>query len=272
MLLALMACVNPGDEVLIGDPYFVSYKHLVRLTGGAPVTVDLYDDFQLHPERFEAAVTAKSKLLFLCSPGNPTGVVYREEDVRKIAEIARKHDILIVMDEIYGMLTYDGPGPNPVRFAPERTLLLRGYGKTHAMTGLRVGYAAGPSEVIAQMAKLQQYTYVCAPHPVQYGALSAMDTGMPEQIAAYRTKRDLVCRGLEGVFEFVRPSGGFYVFPRKPPRFASATEFAEESIRCNVLIIPGEVFSERDTHFRISYAAPDEKIREGCKILRSLAK
>ncbi len=271
LLLALMACINPGDEVLIGDPYFVSYKHLVRLVGGVPVLVDLYDDFQLRPERFAAAVTDKTKMILVCSPGNPTGVVSREEDIRAIAGLAHKHDLLLVTDEIYCVLTYDGPSPSPVRFAPHRTLLLRGYSKTYAMTGLRMGYAAGPNDVIKQMAKLQQYTFVCAPQPAQFGALAAMDTDTSAQVASYRAKRDLVCAELEGAFDFVRPSGGFYVFPKTPARFASATAFVDEAIRRNVLLIPGGAFSERDTHFRISYAAPDETIRRGCAILRSLA-
>ena len=271
LFLALLACVDRGDEVLIADPYFVSYKHLVHLAGGTAVPVNLYDDFQLHPEAFEAAVTDRTRLIMLCSPGNPTGVVYREADVAALAEIARRHDLLIVSDEIYCSLTYDGPVPSPVRFAPERTLLLRGYSKSHAMTGLRIAYAAGPAEVIAQMAKLQQYTYVCAPQPAQYGALAAMDTDTSTRATEYRTKRDLVCRELHGAFDFVRPSGGFYVFPKAPAQFPSATAFVEEAIKRNVLIIPGEVFSEHDSHFRISYAVPDERIRSGCAILRSLA-
>ncbi|MGD2110264.1 MAG: aminotransferase class I/II-fold pyridoxal phosphate-dependent enzyme [Phycisphaerae bacterium] len=270
LILALMACINPGDEVLIGDPYFVSYKHLVKLAGGVPVLVDLYDDFQLHPERFAEAITKKSKLVILCSPSNPTGVVHREDDVRKVAELARERDLLLVSDEIYCSLTYDGPSPSPVRFAPERTLLLRGFAKSYGMTGLRMGYAAGPSEVVTQMAKLQQYTFVCAPHPVQHGGVEALDTDVSHHVEEYRAKRDLVCKELDGVFEFVRPSGGFYVFPKTPPGFPNATAFVEEAIKRNVLIIPGEVFSSRDTHFRISYAATNEKIRRGCEILRSL--
>ncbi len=272
LILALMACINPGDEVLIGDPYFVSYKHLVRLVGGVPVLVDLYDDFQLHPERFSKAVTKKSKLVLLCSPSNPPGVVHRAEDVQKVAQLAREHDLLLISDEIYCTLTYDDPSPSPVRYAPERTLLLRGFGKSYGMTGLRLGFAAGPTEVITQMAKVQQYTFVCAPHPIQHGGVEALDTDMSRQVDAYRAKRDLVCKELDGAFDYVRPSGGFYVFPKAPSHFPSATAFVEEAIKRNVLIIPGEVFSERDTHFRISYAAPDEKIRQGCEILRSLAK
>jgi aspartate/methionine/tyrosine aminotransferase len=270
LFLALMACINPGDEVLCGDPYFVSYKHLIRLVGGTPVLVDRYDDFQLHPERFAAAVTPKCKMLLVCSPGNPTGVVCRDQDLRAIGELAREHDLLIVSDEIYCRLCYDGPSPSPVPHAPERTLLLRGFGKSYGMTGLRMGYAAGPTDLIEEMAKLQQYTYVCAPHPVQYGALEAMDTDVSAYVDAYREKRDLVCQELKGAFEFVKPSGGFYVFPKAPSVFPSATAFVEEAIRRNVLIIPGEVFSERDTHFRVSYAAPNEKILRGCEILRTL--
>ena len=271
LLLALMACINPGDEVLIGDPYFVSYKHLVLMTGGVPVTVDLYDDFQLHPERFAEAVTDKTKMILVCSPGNPTGAVFQKDDVAAIAEIAERNNLLVVSDEIYCMLSYDGRSPSPVSFAPDRTLLLRGFGKSHALTGLRLGYAAGPKDVIREMAKIQQFTFVCAPHPAQYGALEAMDTDMSAQVNEYREKRDMVCRELEGTFDIVKPGGGFYVFPKIPPRYGSATQFVDQAIKRNVLIIPGEVFSERDTHFRISYAASNEKIKRGCAILRDLA-
>ena len=271
LLLACMTCLNPGDEVLLADPFFVSYPHLVRLAGAVPVTVNTYDDFQLHPERFEAAITANTRMVLIASPGNPTGIVYREDDIQALCAMARRHDLLIVSDEIYESLTYDGPSPTPVRFAPERTLLLRGFAKSHALTGLRIGYAAGPERIINEMSKLQQYTFVCAPHPAQAGALTALDTDMSEQVAQYGAKRDLVCRELEGVLEFMRPSGGFYVFPRVPRSFGSASEFVAAAIKRNLLIIPGEVFSSADTHVRISYAAPDERIRRGCAIIRELA-
>ena len=270
LFTTLAACLNPGDEVIFTDPYFVSYPHLTRLVRGTPVTVDTYPDFQLHADRFEAAITKKTKIIIIGSPCNPTGVVYREQDIRAICELARKHDLLIVSDEIYNLLTYDGPSPSPVRFAPERTVLLRGFGKSYAMTGLRLGFAAGPTEIITEMAKLQQYTYVCAPQPVQWGALAALDTDVSPNVTAYRKKRDLVCRELKGYYDFVRPSGGFYVFPKAPARFPTAGVFIDEAIKKNVLMIPGNVFSSRDTHFRISYAAPDEKLKQGCEILRSL--
>ncbi len=271
LLLALMACINPGDEVLIGDPYFVSYKQLVRLVGGVPVLVDLYEDFQARPDRFEAAITDKTKIILLCSPGNPTGVVQSAQSIQAVAELAQRRDLLLISDEIYTKLSYDGPSSSPVRFAPERTLLLRGFGKSHALTGLRLGYAAGPEEIIAQMAKLQQYTFVCAPHPGQVGALEAMDTDVSHQVDRYRAKRDLICAELKGAFDFVRPSGGFYLFPKVPKQYASGNAFVDAAIERNLLIIPGDAFSERDTHFRISYAAPDDRLRQGCEILRDLA-
>lgn len=269
--LSLMAAISPGDEVVMADPYFVSYPQLVRMVHGIPVPVPSYDTFGLDIDRWERAISPKTKVLIVCSPSNPTGIVYRESDIRAIAELASKKDLLIVSDEIYAPLSYDNPAVTPARFAPERTIVLRGFGKSHAMTGLRIGYAAGPEKFIAEMAKLQQYTFVCAPHPVQVGALAALDSDVTPQHTAYRQKRDLVCRELTGVLDFVRPSGGFYVFPRVPARFGNAAEFFEAALQRNLIIIPGDVFSERNTHFRISYAVPNEKIQAGCAIIRDLA-
>lgn len=271
LLLALMACVNPGDEVIFGDPNFVSYAHLVRLAGGVPVAVDTYDDFRLHPDRYAAAVSPRTRAILLNSPSNPTGTVHRAEDVRALCELAERRNLLIISDEIYEMLSYDGPSPSPIAWAPDRTLLLRGFSKSYAMTGWRMGYVAGPAAVVAQMTKLQQYTFVCAPQPFQWACLAAMDTDMTPCVVDYRRKRDLVCDALAGVFDFVRPGGGFYVFPKAPTSYESATRFVEEAIRRRLLIIPGGVFSARDTHFRVSYAAPDERLRAGCAILTEMA-
>jgi aspartate/methionine/tyrosine aminotransferase len=271
LLLSLMVCVNPGDEVIYGDPYFVSYKSLVHLVGGKSATVDLGDTFQPDPEKFAAAITPKTKLILLNSPSNPTGVVHTAERVRGIAEVARKHDLLIVSDEIYNLLSYDGRAASPADFAPERTVLLRGFGKSYGMTGWRMGFAAGPAEIITAMMKVQQFTFVCAPHPAQRAVLTALDTDRSATVAAYRRKRDLVVDELRGAFDFVRPAGGFYVFPKVPPQYASGTAFVEKAIAHNVLIIPGNAFSRKDTHFRISYATADEIIKRACGVLRTLA-
>ena len=217
--MTMMACLNPGDEVLMGDPYFVSYPHLVRLFGGKAVMVDLYDDFGLHPERFEAAITDRTKMILANSPANPTGMVAAEADMRALAELAERQDILLVSDEIYDILSYDGPSPSPVQFARDRTLLLRGFGKSYGITGWRMGYAAGPPAVIAEMAKMQQFTFVCAPHMAQQACITALSTDMSEQVEAYRVKRNLAVDELQDSFEFAKPSGGFFVFCKAPARY-----------------------------------------------------
>ena len=272
LTLAMLACLNPGDEVIVPDPYFVSYRHLPGMLGAKAVVVDTYPDFRLLPERIEAAITPRTKMLLFSSPSNPTGVVLPEEDLRAVAELARKHDLLLLADEIYTALSYDGPAPSVVRFAPERTVLLRGFGKSHGMTGWRLGYAAGPPAIVGEMTKLQQYTFVLAPSCVQWAAVEALDTPATPRVEEYRTKRDLVCELLGGTFEFARPSGSFYVFPHVPSAYANSTDFVTAGMERNVLTIPGKFFSEVDTHFRLSYAAPNDKIRAGCKILCAMAR
>jgi aspartate/methionine/tyrosine aminotransferase len=272
LVLALAASINPGDEVLFADPYFVSYKHLVRLAGGVPVSVNIYDDFALQRGAFERAVTERTKVLLLNSPANPTGVVHSADEIKSMADLAKQHDLLILSDEIYEMLCYDGSLASPVSFAPERTVLLGGFGKGYAITGWRMGYAAGPSAVIREMAKIQQFTFVCAPHMAQEACVVALDTDMSAEADDYRRKRDLAVSELEGSFNFPRPAGGFYVFCESPAGYGSATEFVEAAIRENVLVVPGSAFSDRDTHFRISYAVPDERLKRGCEILRRMVR
>ena len=278
LLLAILAVINPGEEVLFLDPYFVMYKHLLTMAGGKPIIVDSYPDFRFPAERVEKAITPRTKMMILNSPSNPTGVVMSEADVQAAVAVAKKHDLLILSDEIYEPFLYDGAAnsvqghvklPSPARIY-EKTIILRGFSKSHAMTGWRVGYAAGPEAIIAQMTKLQQYTFVCPPTPFQFAALKALDVSMTDAVAAYRRKRDLIFDRLSRKFEVVKPEGAFYIFP-KAPAGSPASEFVGKAIENNVLIIPGNVFSERDTHFRISYATTDEKIAKGCDILCSLA-
>jgi aspartate aminotransferase/aminotransferase len=270
LLLAILATIDPGDEAIFLDPYFVMYKHLMTMAGGKSVIVDSYPDFRFHADRVERAITPRTKLLILNSPSNPTGVLMTDAEVRAAVDLAKKHDLLILSDEIYEPFLYDAPRglPSAAKLY-DRTIILRGFSKSHAMTGWRLGYAAGPAEVVAQMTKLQQYTFVCAPSPLQYAALKAMDVPMDAAVAAYRRKRDIVFDGLSKKFELVKPEGAFYIFP-KAPKGMTASDFVAQAIENNVLIIPGNVFSERDTHFRISYATTDEKLRQGVEVLNKL--
>lgn len=272
LLLAFMAIINPGDEVIIPDPYFVIYKHLINMMGGKCVFVDSYPDFKLPVEKISRAITAKTKLIILNSPCNPTGVVYSEQQIKSLAKIAAEKDIPVMTDEIYEKFCYDGKCPSIANYY-RKSLLLRGFSKSYAMTGWRVAYAAvdeSLGEVIEQMTKIQQYTFICAPTPFQKAAISALDYDVSDLVGAYREKRDLIYEGLRDRFELVKPGGAFYAFA-KVPGAAGATKFVEKAIAKNVLVIPGNVFSEKDTHFRISYATSDEKIRQGIEILRKLA-
>lgn len=272
ILLAFMSLINPGDEVIIPDPYFVIYKHVVNLLGGRCVFVDTYPDFELPVEKIADAITERTKLIVVNSPCNPTGVVYSRRQIEDLAKVAAKRDVIVLSDEIYEKFCYEGQCPSIGRYYG-RTLVLGGFSKSFAMTGWRLGYAAASEPLaglIEQMTKIQQYTFVCAPTPFQQAAIAAMDFDMSGYVQKYRKKRDLICEGLSGKFEFVRPGGAFYLFAAAPG--GNATEFVGEAIKNNVLIIPGNVFSERDTHFRISFATSDEKIAEGVEILNGLCK
>jgi aspartate aminotransferase len=271
LFLAILATINPGDEAVFLDPYFVMYKHLLTIAGGKSVMVDSYPDFRFHADRVEKAITPRTKLLILNSPSNPTGVVMTQQEVDAAVALAKKHDLLLVSDEIYEPFLYGDMTslPSAAR-AYEKTIILRGFSKSHAMTGWRLGYAAGPEPIISQMTKIQQYTFVCAPSPLQYAAVKALDVSMEAARDAYKHKRDIVFDTLSKKFEIVKPDGAFYTFP-KAPKGMTASEFVAKAIENNVLIIPGNVFSERDTHFRISYATTDEKLRQGCEILNRIA-
>ena len=271
LLLALMVTVNAGDEVVYPDPYFVSYPNLVQWAGGKPVAVSTYPDFQLSPDKIAEAITPKTKILLFNSPNNPTGVVYTAEQIQQVCTLAEKHDLLIISDEIYRDLSYDGPTPSPAEFVPERTILLRGFSKSYSMTGWRMGYASGPQAILQQMGNMQQYTFVCAPSMAQHGAIAALDVDMSEQVGNYSRKRDLVMQELGSHFEYARPHGGFYFFLKVPARFENSTQFVEAALDKNLLCVPGAAFSRQDTHFRISYATADESIRRGCEVLCALA-
>jgi aspartate aminotransferase/aminotransferase len=269
ILLGIMATVNPGDEVLIPDPYFVMYKHLVNLMGGKPVFVDTYPDFRLRADRLAAAVTPRSRLVILTSPNNPTGAVMAGQDLADVIAVAKRHGLLVMADECYNAFCYDGPFAT-VWPMYDRVILLRGFSKTYAMTGWRMGYAIGPAEIIQAMTTLQQYTFVCAPAPLQAGAVAARGTDPAGHIADFRERRDLIYEGLRERFRVTRPGGAFYIFPEAPG--GSGAAFCRRAIENHVLIIPGGVFSERDTHFRISYAASRETIRRGLEVLNRLAR
>jgi len=268
LFLALMATVNPGDEVLFADPYFVMYKHLATLLGGEARPIDTYPDFKLTAEAVESAITENSKVLILNSPSNPTGVSIDTDELARIAAVAKKHDLLVITDEIYEKLSYDA-SPSTIVGQYDNVILLNGFSKMAAMTGWRVGFAAGPEVIIQHMNTLQQYTFVCAPSFAQHAAITALKLDHSSKVDAYREKRDLAYSLLKDAFKVVRPDGAFYIFPEAPGGDGEA--LVKKAIDHNLIIIPGNVFSERNTHVRVSFAAPNDTIREGLEILRGLA-
>jgi len=269
LVLTLLVTIDPGDEVIFFDPYFVMYDALVKMVGGVPVTVNTYPHFQYDIQRLADAITPKTKAILFNSPSNPTGKVAVREEVKAVAELAAKHDILLVSDEIYSMFCFQ-EFVSPAEYNPQ-TLVLDGFSKSHGMPGWRVGYAHGPKEIIEQMLKFQQYTFVCSPHVGQLGALAALDVDMSPQIESYRKRRDMIYEALNDDYEINKPEGAFYMFPKAP--WGTATEFVEKAItEYSMLIIPGGVFSGQDTHFRISYSATEETIQRGIEAFLKLAK
>ncbi len=271
LVLTMMALVDPGDEVICFDPYFVMYPPLVAMVGGKCVLVDTYPDFRIDPEKVAAAITPRTKMILLNSPANPTGVVATADEVQALAELGDKHNIALISDEIYREFCYDAPLVSPTKWN-DQTLVVDGFSKSHAVTGWRMGWVHGPAEVIDKITMLQQYTFVCAPHPLQWAALAALKTDISPQVAEYAERRDLIVGGLRDAgYEVASTGGAFYVFPKVPAGGGTGTEFVERAIANNLLVIPGNIFSERNTHFRISYAASVETIERGLEVLRGLA-
>ncbi len=268
LILAMLSMINPGDEVVYLDPYFVMYPALISLCGGVPVPVDSYPDFCLDADKIAAAITPQTKMILINSPANPTGVTASKESLKAVAQLAADKQIALVSDEVYSRFMYDEPFVSPASFN-DQTIVIDGFSKSHAMTGWRVGYVHGPSELMATMLKIQQYSFVCAPQPAQWGALRAMEVSVAGHMENYRRKRDMMIDGLSDKYDITKPGGAFYIFPKSP--IESGAAFVEKAIEQGLLIIPGNIFSSRDTHFRISFAAPDDVLGQGIDLLRKLA-
>ena len=270
LFLSLLALVEPGDEVIIPDPYFVMYKHLVNLNGATPVYLDTYEDgFGVNAEKLAELITPKTKCILLNSPANPTGRILHVDELKAIAAVCEQHGVLIITDEIYRSFAYTDM--HSIAEFYENCLVLGGHSKAFGMTGWRLGYAAGPSEIIDAMAMVQQYSFVCAPSVSQYAALACPDANMQGHLQDYSEKRQLMYDALSQEFEVGSADGAFYLFVKAPAGF-DGDSFVEEAIKNNVLIIPGSVFSERNTHFRLCYTVPNEQLLAGAEVLCNLAR
>ena len=276
--IGLRAMVNPGDEVIIPQPCYVSYEPCAILAGAKPVIIDLKaeNEFRLTAAELEEAITEKTKLLILPFPNNPTGAIMEKSDLEAIAEVIRKHDIYVMSDEIYAELTYKGEHVSIASLPgmKERTLLINGFSKAYAMTGWRMGYVCGPARILAQMTKIHQFAIMCAPTTSQYAAVEALKNGdadVAEMRDAYNQRRRFLMHEFKDIgMECFEPYGAFYVFPSIQKFGMTSDEFAERLLREKKLaVVPGTAFGRSGEGFlRISYAYSIDNLKRAMGRIR----
>ena len=269
--IALRAMLDPGDEVLIPQPSYVSYLPCTVLADGVPVTISLQEknEFKLTAEELEAAITPKTKVLVMPFPNNPTGSVMTREDLEPVVEVIKKHDLFVISDEIYSELTYGEKHVSIASFEgmKERTILINGFSKGFAMTGWRLGYACGPAEIISQMVKIHQYAIMCAPTNSQYAAVEALrncDDEVQEMVEAYNQRRRFLVHEFKRIgLQCFEPFGAFYIFPSIQEFGMTSEEFATRFLQEEkVAVVPGSAFGECGEGFlRISYAYSIEDLK-----------
>ena len=276
--MALRAMLDPGDEVIIPEPCYVSYVPCTILAGGVPVTIDLKveNEFRLTKQELLDAITPKTKVLMLAFPNNPTGAIMERKDLEEIAEVCIEKDIIVVTDEIYSELTYGGKHVTIAELPgmQERTVIINGFSKSYAMTGWRLGFAVGPEEIILQMTKLHQYAIMCAPTTSQYAGLEALRAG-DEDVERMREsynqrRRFLISELREMGFECFEPYGAFYVFPSIKHLGMTSEEFANRLLESQKLaVVPGTAFGACGEGFvRISYAYSIKELKEALGRIR----
>ena len=271
LMLAYMAILDAGDEIIIPDPYFLIYPTIATICGAKAIKCSTYPDFRMTANRIEELITERTKAVLINSPANPTGVVLSNSEVEQIADLCSEKNILLITDEIYDEFVFsDSTHVSPASFS-DNVLLIRGFGKTYGCTGWRLGYAVGPTELIDEMAKMQQQTFVCAPMPLQYGVVPSFGLDNSLLVEDFGTRRDMVVDSLTQVTELEKPAGAFYAFPKVPSHLKlTATEFVQRCVANNLLVIQGSVFSSRDTHFRLSFAVANDTLAEGLEKLKDL--
>ncbi|MEJ9228406.1 aminotransferase [Peribacillus butanolivorans] len=280
--ITLRTILNPGEEVIVVEPCFVAYAPLVTMAGGIPVTVQTSkdDDFKLTPEQLEAAITPKTKAVLICSPNNPTGTQLEQAELVMLADIVKKHDLLVISDEIYAELAYDEVFTSfaAIDGMMERTIVINGFSKGFAMTGWRLGFVCAPKEISEAMLKLHQYAMMCAPTMAQHAALEALRHGMQdveEMRRSYRRRRNYIVKSFNDIgLDCHKPGGAFYAFPSIEKTGMTSMEFAERLLQEElVAVVPGDVFGESgEGHIRCSYASSMEHLQEALKRMERFMK
>lgn len=270
--IAVRAVVNPGEEVIVVQPSYVAYVPSVILAGGKPVIVSTHreDDFSLTAEALKPAITSKTKAIILNFPNNPTGAIMEQEGMEDIADLVVENDLFVISDEVYECLTYEGTHVpfSSLEGLKDRTVMLNGFSKSYAMTGLRLGFAMGAPDIIHSMMMIHQYSMLCAPITAQVGAIEALRNGkeeMERMVREYDRRRRFIVKGFNSIgLECCNPKGAFYAFPYVGGTGLSSSDFAERLLdEKKVVTIPGDVFGEAGEGFlRCAYAASLDDIRK----------
>ncbi|WP_407643407.1 aminotransferase [Cytobacillus dafuensis] len=276
--IAMRAILDPGDEVIIIEPSYVSYAPMVELAGGVPVFVQTFkeNDFKILPSQLEEVITEKTKAIILCSPNNPTGSMLNKKELEDFAQIAEKYDLLVVADEIYAELVYDEVYTSlpSIHGMKERTILISGFSKGFAMTGWRLGFICAPVELSQAMLKIHQYAIMCAPTMAQFAAIEALKNGrsdVDEMVKSYRRRRNYIVQSFNEIgLTCHSPGGAFYAFPSIESTGLSSEQFAERLLMEEaVAVVPGNVFGESgEGHIRCSYATSLEQLQEAVKRMK----
>lgn len=267
LYLLFAVLIDPGDEIILIDPYFLMYDALAK-----------YFQAKVHyiresniAEDLEKIASSKVKFLLYSSPSNPTGKIIDGRTLTQVAKVLAKDNIWVVSDEIYEKFDYENTHFSIGSIYP-KTITLNGFSKAYAMTGLRLGYASAPKDILNKMATIQQYTFVCAPFPSQVAGETALSVDMSGYIREYKKRRDFVYESLKNSFDINKPDGAFYIYPRiSNSAGIKSEEFANQAINENILVVPGNIFSQREGSFRISFAASMGDLEQGARKLKKLA-
>ncbi|MQS88813.1 aminotransferase class I/II-fold pyridoxal phosphate-dependent enzyme [Companilactobacillus mishanensis] len=280
IFVSLAAIINPGDKVIVPTPTFALYLPIIKVLGGIPIQVDTTPDgFQLTGKKLQEVIDREGednvKAMILNFPGNPTGFEYSKEQLSEIVDVIKDKPMYVITDEIYAELTYGVKHTSMTQLLPEKTILVNGLSKSHAMTGYRIGYVAGPADFVENAGKMHAYTVTCPSNPAQYAAQEALTNGIDDAVEMrdiYKERRDYIVEQLNDIgYETIMPKGAFYTFSKIPDEFGLdsvefATKLAEEG---KVGVTPGIAFGEGgEGHFRMSYASSMEDIKEAMKRLR----
>ena len=268
IFIALTTCFNEQDEILIADPYYVQYLEMLKILNIIPRIVDTYPDFKFNLEKIKKYITPKTKGIIINSPNNPTGVLLKNNELEEILQYAKTNNLVVIYDEIYKDFNFSKENLDLTDIY-NNVIVINGFSKTYAMTGWRLGYAIANKVLVERMTRIQAQIYTSASSIIQYGAIEALDTDMTSFIDRYKERHKYVKNNLSKYYNISNSEGGFYFFVEVPKELnMNATEFCKYAITKNLVLIPGKVFSQYDTHFRFSICQDIEELKKAIDILK----